>query len=95
MREGGLDIAHRIGRVISEIGQLEVGWVSCERAEVLALESELLDAYAKDHIELPPLNRQESGIRVRQLLRLISSLPSDQRREALVKLMPELHARER
>jgi hypothetical protein len=80
-------LAPRIRRAQQEVGRLEIAWVTCpDNYETRLLESELLDMYCADHIELPPLNRIESGIQIRGLMRLISLLPDHVRREALAKI---------
>jgi hypothetical protein len=87
VRRDRQDAAHRLNRVVKEVRSLEVGWVSfAHEDEARAAESELFDIYARDHIELPPLDRQESGIKVRARSRLTGLLPADKRQEALAKL---------
>jgi hypothetical protein len=86
-RQDPTGIAARILRVEQEVGSLEIAWATCpDNYKSQALESELLDKYCADHIELPPLNRIESGQQIRQLMRLILLLPEDVGREALVKI---------
>lgn len=56
---------HRgVGRVLElvrGVGHLQVAWKSCAgRLDAERTESRLLAGYAREHIELPPLNRQQS-----------------------------------
>jgi hypothetical protein len=81
-------VSARIGRVLQDIGALEIGWVTCpDSREARWLESELLSMYCDDHVELPPLNRMESGIRIRQVMRLIALLPEHERQQVLTELL--------
>jgi hypothetical protein len=75
------------GDWLQEVGPLEIGWVTCsDSREACRLESEALSTYYADHLELRPLNRKESGIRLRRVMRLIDLLPDHERREVLAKL---------
>lgn len=86
-REGKIDIGYRIERVLKEIGRLEVAWRSFDTdADAQWHEAELLERYETDHIELPPLNRQESGKKVRYALKGLLGLPSDKAQELLISL---------
>jgi hypothetical protein len=86
-REDKIDIGYRIERVLKEIGRLEVAWRSFDAdADAQSHEAELLERYDTDHIELPPLNRQESGKKVRQALKRLLGLPSDQAQQVVKSL---------
>src|SRR4029077_19422059 len=48
-------------RIQTEIGQLEVAWKRLEKHfDAQWIESDLLGRYAREHIEFPPANRQQS-----------------------------------
>jgi hypothetical protein len=52
---------HEFNRIVSEIGPLQVAWIEVpSHTEALLIESDLLARYAKDHIEFPPVNRNQS-----------------------------------
>jgi len=55
------DGRHWLRRIPNEVGRLEVAWLALEtHAAARIKESELLAQYAREHIELPPGNRQQS-----------------------------------
>jgi hypothetical protein len=86
-REDQTGLGIRIARVLQEVGPLEIGWVACSDSHKARwLESELLSIYWDDHVELPPLNRMESGTRLRRVMRLIEKLPEHERKAALAKI---------
>ncbi|MFQ5738083.1 MAG: hypothetical protein ACE5JX_03660 [Acidobacteriota bacterium] len=83
-REEEIDTGYRIERVQNEIGSLQVTWKTFDTHDASQFhEAELLRRYARDHIELPPLNRQESGKKVWRAIRRLESLASDQRDKIL------------
>ncbi len=69
--------AHYLRRVQREVGEIEISWGTL-RTHREARDSEriLLARYGDDHIEFPPLNRQESGKMYRQARELVESLPA-------------------
>ena len=79
-------------RVEREKGPLEVSWKALSsHDEAKGLERELLAKYDADHLESPPLNRQDSGKEINDFLRNYASLtPDDQAtvREALSSRKP-------
>jgi hypothetical protein len=69
--------AHYLQRVQKEVGKLEVSWkVLGTHRDAMDVERILLAEYEEDHIEFPPLNRQESGKTYRQAKELVESLPA-------------------
>jgi hypothetical protein len=85
-RQDPTGIAARILRVEHEVGPLEIAWVTCpDNHRSQAFESELLDKYCVDHIEL----RIESGQQIRGRMRLVLQLPEDVGRKALEKIRQE------
>jgi hypothetical protein len=42
-----------------DVGTLQVAWKSCEPSEATMMESRLLGKHRREHVELPPLNRQQ------------------------------------
>lgn len=70
------DTGYRLKRVTNEVGSLEVAWrvFDCHDS-AQACERQLLKRFEQDHIELPPLNRQETGktqLQVEDTLRAIT-----------------------
>lgn len=60
VRDDKLDIGYRLSRVLAEIGPVEVaGKELKDRNEPAFIEAILLNQYAEEHLELPPLNRQQ------------------------------------
>ena len=56
------DLGYRLKRVIKEVGSVEVACKVFDSHEgARACERQLLKRFEQDHIELPPLNRQETG----------------------------------
>jgi hypothetical protein len=87
VREGGVDTGYRLDRVVKEVGALEIAWLTCPtHDDALWHEGELLSQYQSDHIELPPLNRQESGKKIQYVLRTLLKLPPDQARRLFEQL---------
>lgn len=83
-REGKIDIGYRIDRVLKEVGPLQVAWRRFDTdTDARWHEAELLERYEQDHIELPPLNRQESGKDVRQAVGHLLALPPEQQQQVL------------
>jgi len=63
-RDDQRDIGCRIARVIAEVPGCTIEFAFrafSSHAEARFMEAELLKQYETDHIEFPPLNRQESG----------------------------------
>ena len=89
VRENGITTGNRLRRIANEVGALEVAWISfADHQRAQWFESELFARYAADHIELPPLNRHESGIRLRRIFELIELLPVNEQAEILAKARP-------
>jgi hypothetical protein len=87
-RVDGMGLGARLKCALQEIGRMEIGWIMCpDNHAARWLESELLSKYSADHLELPPLNRSESGIRIRGVMRLIALLPDQERQAALAKIL--------
>lgn len=75
-RDDARDIGCRLGRVLRDVGPLELAWkVQASQAGAMLDECKLLARYSSDHIEFPPLNRQETGKRFQYLTRLLKRLP--------------------
>lgn len=75
------NVGYRLKRVQHEIGPLQVAWKYVEKSD-RALEDErrLLASYESDHLEFPPLNRQESGKRLNQFERMFAELSEDDKK---------------
>ena len=70
------NIAYRLQRVEQQVGRLEVSWESYDSADKAKdAERLLLGKYEVDHIEFPPLNRSESGKRLRMVEELLKLPP--------------------
>lgn len=55
------DGRHWLIRIPNEVGKLEVAWLTLGTHDAARIkESDLLAQYAREHIELPPGNRQQS-----------------------------------
>ena len=55
------DGRHWLKRIPNEVGKLEVAWLTLGTHDAARIkESDLLVQYAREHIELPPGNRQQS-----------------------------------
>jgi hypothetical protein len=71
--------AYNLQRVKQEVGSLEVSWRTFDtKHEATNLESYLLEKFAVGHIELPPLNRLESGKSVRMFCERFGALTRDE-----------------
>jgi hypothetical protein len=67
------DLGYQLERVIKEVGPLQVAWKPLdEHFDARWLERRLLTQYQDDHLEFPPLNRQETGKRVNAAERLLA-----------------------
>lgn len=54
------DERYLLGRLAKALGSLEVCWKSCDlQSDAMVIESRLLGGYAREHVELPPANRQQ------------------------------------
>jgi hypothetical protein len=92
VRETIINTGSQLQRIKSEVGTVEVAWVLlADEHGASVFESELFSKYIADHIELPPLNRQESGIRVRNVFRLILKLPLEEQKKVLAQLQSNLN----
>ncbi len=81
------DVGHRLHRVRRELGELELSWKTfTTSSEATWHEQELRSKYAEEHIEFPPLNRKESGKRVRKAQESVQQLQPDELAEVLEKL---------
>jgi excinuclease UvrABC nuclease subunit len=66
------DVNRRLERVAREIGTLELAWRTHATAqEAKDNEGELLAVYDSEHLELPPLNRSESGRGKRAVIKMM------------------------
>lgn len=73
------DGRHWLTRIPDEVGSLEVAWLKLEKHAAARLrESELLAQYSREHIELPPGNRQQSEKVYQDLLYQLSKLPPEE-----------------
>ena len=80
LRRDMKDLGCRLDRVVQHVGPLEVAWIVCEnRVDAQWKERELIAKYADDHIEIPPLNRQESGKQVSDALRSLPAKTPEER----------------
>jgi hypothetical protein len=69
------NVGYRLARVRKEVGPLEVSWRAFDtHGGAKHEERALLGSYERDHIEFPPLNRQEPGKGFRQVLELSEQL---------------------
>jgi len=76
---GRKDERNWIRRVRVEVGDLEVAWLKLETHPAARLrESELLAQYSRDHIELPPGNRQQSEKSFQDVLHQLPKLPREE-----------------
>lgn len=83
-REDERDIGYRLKRVEDQVSALELAWKTFETyGDAETLEWELLEQYQRDHIEFPPLNRQESGKRILKAKRDLLSLSPGEFKEVL------------
>jgi predicted GIY-YIG superfamily endonuclease len=58
-----------------EVGTLQVAWKSCrDQSEAMLMESKLLGKHRRQHIELPPLNRQQPLKALQQFFKAIGQL---------------------
>ncbi len=75
-------------RVQQEVGPLEVSWKPFEsHTDAKEHERTLLGRYEKDHIELPPLNRQEAGKKLRQTEELLDAVTRGQGQKVLKEIL--------
>jgi hypothetical protein len=83
------NIGYRISRIAKELAPLEVGWKCfADQREASNWEIRLLERYADDHIEFPPLNRQQAGEGILRAARMLSKYPPDEIVAALKKMFP-------
>jgi hypothetical protein len=83
-RDDERDVGYRLQRVQREVGPLEVSWRGCgSHRDAKFEEGTILRRYRDQHIELPPLNRQEGGNKVQGVLEALLALRPD-RRDALI-----------
>ncbi len=69
---------------------MEIAWKSfSDHREASRWEVDLLERYAEDHIEFPPLNRQQAGELILQARRLLQKLPPDRQQLVLQKAMDQ------
>jgi len=77
----------RLLRVVTEVGPLEIAWREFKNhSDAQWEERELLAQFADDHIELPPLNRQETGKRVSDVVRALRAKTPEERAKILAKV---------
>jgi hypothetical protein len=84
-------------KIFRNVGTLQVAWKSCSRqSDAMSLESTLLGRYAREHIELPPSNRQQSLKDLQQLFKALGKLGNvevnDQLEERVLAALPQLEA---
>ena len=77
-----------LNRVRSEVGEIDLAWKSlATHTQALFMESQLLEKYLADHLELPPLNHQESSLKTykqaKRLLEHVQCVPTEKKRELL------------
>jgi hypothetical protein len=88
------DIASILKRIQSDFGPLDVSWKeSGDTAKAKLEETKLLEKYLSDHIELPPLNRQETGWRSRVVLRLFNEAKPEEQKQVLEWLKRQIDAK--
>jgi len=88
------DAGCQIDRVQKEVGPLEVAWKTFEMTcDAATCESTLLYRYAKDHIELPPLNNQIPQRGTRQAERWLQGCPVEEICKWLAQLPPDTLAK--
>jgi len=83
IRSDEKDAGFRLARVQKEVGPLQVARKAVDsHVTSWFSEGELLNRYVKDHIELPPLNRQETGRELQWALQTLkgSLTPSERER---------------
>lgn len=79
--------AFYLQRIQTEVGSVQVGWQIFEEHDTAkSLERNLLARYTEDHVEFPPLNRQESGKKMRIVEELLESLTLGEKQSVLEKL---------
>jgi predicted GIY-YIG superfamily endonuclease len=62
-------------RSYSDLGTLQVAWKSCrDQPEAMQTESKLLGRHRREHIELPPLNRQQPLKELQQFFKEVGRL---------------------
>jgi hypothetical protein len=82
-------VGYRLKRVINEVGSVEVAWRVFDTHEgAQACERQLLKRFEKDHIELPPLNHQETGKTRLQIEDTLRAPSPQQLLEILGKCLP-------
>lgn len=80
VREPERNTAYYLERVRREVGALEISWKSFQtHREAMHTERTMLDRYVVDHIDFPPLNRQESGRKIRIAEQLFQQLSADEK----------------
>jgi hypothetical protein len=83
------DLGYRLKRVTDEAGSVEVAWrVFDSHDSAQECERQLLKRFEKDHIELPPLNRQETGKTQLQMEDTLRALTPQQLLEACRNRLP-------
>jgi hypothetical protein len=81
-REDERDVGYLLKRVENEVGPLELSWKECsDRGSAKLEEARILREHAEQHIELPPLNRQETGKRLQRARHLWNALSPDQQKQ--------------
>jgi len=92
-RDDKKDLGCRLERVIKEVGPLQISWRQCEtHTDAIELERKLLAEYTDGHIEFPPLNRQETGKKKSDALRMFNALRPEQQAEIMTKWHQKLAA---
>jgi hypothetical protein len=88
-RDDERDIGFRLSRVLAVPRPLEVAWtVLSGSEEAKNYEADLIARFGANHIELPPLNRQETGKKDRLIEKTIGALTGDGLLGALRSLLP-------
>ena len=87
-----------IQKTFRDVGTLQVAWKSCPgRSDAMVMESRLLGRYAREHVEHPPCNRQQSLRALQQYFEALGELTNvrvnDQLEERALAAFQELEAR--
>ena len=89
LRDDERDLGFRLKRVLEVPRGLAVAWKTLTSPkEARKYEAEFLEIYVADHIELPPLNRQETGKKDRQTEKTLRALTADELLETLRTRLP-------
>jgi hypothetical protein len=84
------DLGYQLERVVKEVGPLQVAWKQFDdHFDAQWHERKLLTQYEDDHLEFPPLNRQETGKRVSDAERLLAGSHPDELPKEWKKLIKE------